>query len=409
MALFAAAIDSGCYTDATRRILAIGNTAETPETSARIEDMPGFAELSARFDRIVSFDAAVAPLHPAEWRVRAFDAPVWERQWRAWWELGTQPVGLVLDGLGAGQSAALAEVFADAQLEVCAGGAEVYGPTPESLPRQVALRVRRLLHLELLAGTAPRALSELGVPALALPAEAVRAVVRTAEPAPGPTRYARESVLLVAPTEPELCQLLLHARESGYGPAVAVSCAPGGRLRALERTAREQSAPLTVIEPAQLTESLYETLGPAALATADASLLLRARALYGVTPLPHPAAPHTPQTALAAASFAAAPDLAALADALAYTHRPRAYAALRAQAAAYLRTAPRTPYIPRRRLIALGLPGGAPAPLRPLLRTDLLPRAARWTLRSHTLRRTAKRLLARSGAARRVAGRVKGL
>ncbi|MEV6106369.1 hypothetical protein AB0M28_16845 [Streptomyces sp. NPDC051940] len=369
--------------------------------------MTGFDKLSARFDRIVSWHDVIAPLHPAEWRIRAHDAPAWERQLRQWWRLGDEPVGLVLDSLADGQSLALAEIFASAQLALCTGGADAYAPTPAGLPRPLGLRVRELLHLDLLPGTAPLCLSEFGVPVRALPPQAVRDAVA---PVTSPGGPAEGAALLVAPSEPELCELLTHARAAGYGPVVAVGLPSGVRLRALERTAREQSAPLTVVEPPQVTEALYEELRPAALVSADPSLLLRARALYGVTPVPRIPSPRTADAALATAAAAPLPpDLAALAGALAYTEQPRVYASLRPEAAAYLRAAGRAPYFPRRRLMALGLPGGAPAPLRPLLRTSTLPRLARAALRNRRLRGAAKRMLARSGAARGLAARVKGL
>ncbi|WP_153456714.1 hypothetical protein [Streptomyces smaragdinus] len=397
VAMFAAAVDAGQFPRGGRRILVV------TKSPAPLSGMPGFDELGTRFDAVVTWDDVVAPLSPAHWRVRGEDVPVWERQLRRWWELGEEPAGLVLDGL-TGQSLALARIFASAQLTVCAGGAEAYGATPAKVARTVGLRVRRLLHLGLLPGTSPLYLSEFGVPASALPASAVRDVMPSV-PLPGGVPSG-DSALLVAPTEEELCELLLLARAAGYGPVVALGT---GRLRALERAAREQSAPLTVLEPPYLVESVCAALRPAALFTPDATLLLRARALYGVTPVLHPA--HTSAEPLAAAAASAPPDppaLAALAGTLAYVHQPRVYPALRAQATAYLRTT-RVPSLPRRRLIALGLPGGAPAPLRPLLRTSTVPRAARAVLRNRTVRRSAKRLLASSGAARKVARRVKGL
>lgn len=74
-ATLAAALDSGCFAPADRRILLVSNNATTPETTPAVDEMPGFERLRSRFDDVLSWNEAVFPFHPGGWAPRLEDAP----------------------------------------------------------------------------------------------------------------------------------------------------------------------------------------------------------------------------------------------------------------------------------------------------------------------------------------------
>ncbi len=75
-ATLAAALDSGCFRPADRRILLVCNNSVTPETSPGLDAMPGFERLRDRFDDVVSYNAAIFPFHPGGWAPRRRSAAV---------------------------------------------------------------------------------------------------------------------------------------------------------------------------------------------------------------------------------------------------------------------------------------------------------------------------------------------
>lgn len=60
-ATLAAALDSGCFAPADRRLLLVANNATTPETSPALDEMPGFERLRGRFDGVLSWNEAISP------------------------------------------------------------------------------------------------------------------------------------------------------------------------------------------------------------------------------------------------------------------------------------------------------------------------------------------------------------
>ncbi|WDT88984.1 hypothetical protein H0E86_23465 [Streptomyces sp. SCSIO-PteL053] len=175
--LLAAAIDAGCFTEPDRRILLLSRTGPAPETAADVSESAGFERLRTRFDAVLSWNDAIAPFHPDGWNPRADDAPLWERHFRRAWGLGEEELELVVDSPHAGPARALTQVFAGTPVDVYAEGPGAYGPTGEKIPPLTGIRVRRLLHPDLVAGVRPLLLGEYGVEPRTVPAEAITKVV----------------------------------------------------------------------------------------------------------------------------------------------------------------------------------------------------------------------------------------
>jgi hypothetical protein len=436
-ALLAAAVDAGLLGTARERLLLVANTAAVPETAPAPDALPGFAPLRGRFGRVLSWNAAVAPLHPGAWTPRPDDAPLWERQLRALWGLGGAEVELVVERVEAGPGRALARIFPDAPLDVYATGLSAYGPTPGKLDPLVGTRVRRLLHLGTVPGLRPLLLAEFGVPAKEVPAGAFRAVVaESARELPDPG-VPEGAALLLGPDpdapgalppggeERLYGRLLRGLREAGHRAVVLVPhpAAPAHRVRGLEERAAGLGLELYEPRDAQPVEALYERLRPALVTGCSFGALLTASTLYGLPaahggtaappagtavfegggPVPaviadallpdlsdagEPAGPGDPGGAPRAPDPA---DLARLVKAVAFCAQPQVHPGLRGETERFLAAHPEERvrrWFPRRLLASLALPGGLPAGLGPVVRSPAVRRAAR---RARALGRRARR------------------
>lgn len=160
VATLAAAIDDGAFGPARQRLLVLSNNAQVPETATPLTEMAGFEQLARRFDRVVSYNEAIAPMHPSAWGPRASDTPIWERYFRNLWALEDDHVRLVVETIHAWPAIAICHIFCDAAITVYSDGLMSYGPTRKGLPQLVGTRVERLLHLDLVPGLRPVLLSE---------------------------------------------------------------------------------------------------------------------------------------------------------------------------------------------------------------------------------------------------------
>ncbi|MBA0054179.1 hypothetical protein E0L36_26000 [Streptomyces sp. AJS327] len=454
-ATLAAALDHGCFQPADQRLLLVSNNAGNPETTPALDAMPGFARLRTRFDRVLSWNAAIRPFHPGGWSPRADDVPLWERHLRLLWGLGEQgadEVELALESLQVDPALALARIFVDAPLDVYADGLMSYGPTRDRLDPQIGTRVRRLLHLDLLPGLEPLLLSEFGVPAEVVPSTAVRPVLAelareaptsvTELPSGGALllgQYLSALGILSAGEEESLhLRMLRGVTQLGYRSVVFKPhpVAPPAVSRALEREAGDLGVELAVVREPVLAEVLYERARPALVAGCFSTALLTASALYGLPAartgtglLLERVAPYQnsnrvpvtlvdavlpeiaelpPESGLlaagargTAAAGAAGPDgrdadeLTGLLRAVGFCMQPALYPGLRAEAERYL-THRLTPgsrrYFKRRRLTVLGLPGGVPRRLAFVPRNRAVRRVAR---RVRAVRRAARGRTAR--------------
>ncbi|MFF2732506.1 polysialyltransferase family glycosyltransferase [Streptomyces sp. NPDC058008] len=424
-AVLAAALDSGCFREAGRRVLLLCDGSAVPEAAVPADASPGFGRLRTRFDQVLSWNDAVFPLHPGAWTPRPDDVPLWERHLRRAWGLGDEEVELALESPHTAPALALAQIFTGGPVTVYADGLAGYGPTGGKLPPLIGTRVRQLLHPDLLPGLEPLLLGEFGVPARPLPAPALLKVFRelaedTPEsggsdgaallllPGPGPLSAAEETELHLRMVRGTAAlghtRLVVRPHPQGPAPALPALRAEAERLGA-ELTVPDSGVPGVPV-PAEV---LYERLRPALVVGCSSTALLTAAVHYGLpvartgtgtllerlTPYENPA--RIPVTVIDAllpdlAGPAAAPDrppvtVATVAEALdgllpavAFAMQPRVRPDLRPAAERYLAghlDARTRRYFKRRRLGALALPGVVPARLAFVRRSPVLRRIAR--------------------------------
>ncbi len=316
-ATLAAAMDSGCFASADRRLLLVSNNATTPETTPSLDRMPGFEQLRGRFDRVVSWNEAISPFHPGGWSPRLDDAPLWERHLRMLWGLGDQrqdTVELVLESIQVNPALAVAQLFPDAPIDVYADGLMSYGPTRNKLDPLVGSRVRRLLHLDLLPGLRPLLLTEFGVEPEVVPTGAFTGVLtEVADDLPQPVaaavgeaggltadeavndaadppalllgQYMAALDILTDQEEERLhLRMLRGAAALGHRSVVFKPhpVAPARYSQALEKEAGELGVQLRVLDSPVLAEVLYERLRPALVVGCFSTALLTAASFYGL-------------------------------------------------------------------------------------------------------------------------------
>ncbi|MDX6762546.1 polysialyltransferase family glycosyltransferase [Streptomyces sp. F8] len=426
-ATLAAGVDAGSFPPADRRILLTSNHAVTAEVTPGVAGMPGFAALRTRFDEVLDWNAVIEPQHPSTWAPRAEDVPIWERHLRALWGLGEDRVELIVESLQVPPAQSLCRLFPGAAVDVYADGLMSYGPTRFRLDPQLGMRVRRVLHLDLVPGLQPLLLSEFGARPELVPAESFLKVLAEL-PADGPDlegvgdspalllgQYLSALDLMGPDEEEELHASMVRGafalghRELVFKPHPS---APAEYARRAAAEAERLGARLTVTGSPVLAETLYQRLRPALVAGCFSTGLLTAATLYGLPVartgtgavlarlapyqnsnrvplalvdalLPDLADPEAVRAWTPASVGLAGAQRAGLLTAVGYTMQPQILSARRAAAEAYL-AAHLTPdtwrYFTRRRLTALGLPGGIPAQLSFLPRSRTVRRVAR-TLR----------------------------
>ncbi|MFE9772580.1 polysialyltransferase family glycosyltransferase [Streptomyces sp. NPDC005931] len=422
-ATLAAALDAGLFEPADRRLLLLTNNAPHPETTPGVDAVPGFERLRRRFDDVLSWNAAISPLHPRGWSPRADDVPMWERHLRRLWGLGDDEVRLAVESVHDHPSLALCQVFTGAPVDVCADGLVAYGPSPEKLDPLVGTRIDRLLHLDLVPGLTPLLLTEFDVAPEVVPGEALLKVLgeldeEGAEPTGAPEnpalllgqRLAALGALTDAEEEELHLALVRGAVALGHRRLVFAPhpAAPARWSRHLVEEAARHGAGLTVLEGPLPAELAVRRLRPAVVVGGSSTALFTTAALYGVpvaragtrellariTPYHHR---HRVPAVVADVLLPDAGDreavehwtmpsrervaeLAALLRAVGYAMQPRVDPGLRGDAESYLsaRLSPATrPYFTRRRLTSLALPGAVPARLAFVPRNATVRRIAR--------------------------------
>ncbi|GED85173.1 alpha-2,8-polysialyltransferase family protein [Streptomyces sp. 6-11-2] len=433
-ATLAAAIESGCFPEADRRLLLVCNNAATPEITPAVDEMPGFAPLRDHFDGVLSWNEAIRPFHPGAWSPRPDDLPMFERYLRLLWGLGDDRVALVMESLQVNPALAIAQSFAEAPIDVYADGLMSYGPTRNKIDPLVGTRVRRLLHLDLVPGLTPLLLTEFDVPAQALPTDAFMTVLSRIGDAvpqlpPLPERaavllgqYLSALGILSAEEEEKLhVRMLRGAVARGHRSVVFKPhpAAPARCSRALEAEAERLGADLTVLDLPVLAEVLFEKTRPALVAGCFSTALFTASAFHGLPvarvgtgPVLERLTPYQNSNRVPVVlADALLPDLedgqgegkedgqedavaadmlTGLVTAVGFTMQPQIHPGLRPAAERFLSQhfGPRTQrYFKRRRLTSLGLPGGIPE------RLAFLPRSA-------TARRMVRRARALKNAVR---------
>ncbi|MFI6000861.1 polysialyltransferase family glycosyltransferase [Streptomyces sp. NPDC051366] len=424
MATLAAGIDAGSFPPAGRRILLTSNHALTAEVSPGLADMPGFAALRTRFDEVLDWNAAIAPQHPSAWAPRPEDVPLWERQLRAAWGLGEDRVEIIVESIQVPPARTLCTLFPGAAVDVYADGLMSYGPTRFRLDPQLGMRVRRVLHLDLVPGLEPLLLTEFDVPPELVPtAEFLKVLGELPSHVPELVGIGEAPALLLgqylsalellSPQEEEDLHVemvrgayALGHRELVFKPHPS---APAEYSRRAEAEAERLGARLTVMATPVLAETLYQRLRPALVVGCFSTGLLTAATLYGLPVArtgteailarlaPYQNSNRIPLTAVdallpaladagAVAGWSApGPDevrdgLAGLLTAVGFTMQPQILAPRRTDAERYLAAHldDRTRrYFKRRRLTTLGLPGGIPAQLSFLPHSPAVRRVVR--------------------------------
>ncbi|MFD8208118.1 polysialyltransferase family glycosyltransferase [Streptomyces sp. NPDC059695] len=417
----AAALDSGAFAPAGRRILLVTNNAAVPETTPALDEAEGFERLRGRFDAVLSWNETISPLHPAGWSPRPSDLPLLQRHLRKLWDLGDDRVEIALESLQVTPALAIAQLLPDAPVTVYADGLMSYGPTRNKIDPLIGGRVDRLLHLDLVPGLAPLLLAEFGAVPEAVPTEAFTKVVEElAGPAAGTAgegpvlllgQYLAALNLLTAAEEEELhLRMVRGAVARGHRRLVFKPhpTAPDAWTRTLVDAAAELGAELTVEDRPVLAEVLYRELRPALVVGCFSTALLTAATFYGLPvarvgtrallerltpfqnsnriPLTVVDAVVPPLEDEGAGTGIGTEELNDLVAAVGFAMQPKIRPELREPAVRHLSgpLAERTRHhFTRRRLTVLNLPGGLPIPRHPKVR-----RLARRALR---LRRALKR------------------
>lgn len=179
-----AGIDAGQYDpdqsdrdDDVRRILVISNNAVLPEVTTPPDRMAGFDLLAKHFDRVVSYNEAIAPFHPSSWFPRPLDTPLWQRYLRRLWDLGNDDIHLIVESIQVSPARAICSIFTDAGIDVYADGLMSYGPTRSALDPLIGSRVERLLYADLVPGLSPLLLSEWPIRRQLVPTSAITRVI----------------------------------------------------------------------------------------------------------------------------------------------------------------------------------------------------------------------------------------
>ncbi|MCX2185640.1 alpha-2,8-polysialyltransferase family protein [Streptomyces sp. SKN60] len=410
-ATLAAALDSGCFGPADRRLLLVSTNAAVPETTTPLDRMPGFEKLRGRFDEVLDWNATIEPLHPGGWTPRADDLPMLQRHLRRLWRLGddrtADRIELVVESLQVAPALTIAQLLPDASIDVYADGLMSYGPTRNKIDPLVGERVRRLLHLDLVPGLEPLLLAEFGAVAETVPTEAFTKVVEelSGPLATGPAdgegpalllgQYLAALSLLTPEEEGELHLTMVRgAVARGHRRLVFKPhpTAPDAWSQALVREAAALGAELTVEDRPVLAEVLYRELRPALVVGCFSTALFTASAFYGIEtakvgtrPLLARLTPYqnsnrvpvalvdalVPDLEEPAGKALPVPELRGLVAAVGFAMQPKIRPDLREAAVRHLSgplAAGTRHHFTRRRLTSLGLPGGLPVPRHPRLR-----------------------------------------
>ncbi|GAA4081784.1 polysialyltransferase family glycosyltransferase [Nonomuraea soli] len=403
----AAAMDDGRFTGSGERLLIVANNSAIPEVATPVDQTPGFAVLRERFDRIVSWNELIAPLHPADWKARVIEVPMLERLLASHLRLGNVEE-LVLESIAVTPARTIAGLIRDCPITVYADGLMSYGPTRDPLPAEIFRRITRLLHLDLVPGLQPLLLSEYGVAAATVPAETFLHVVDlVAQSAPDMLaadamilgQYLSALDLLTAQEEAELHTGLLRGLVALGHSTVAFKPHPaaGRRHTQLLRQAAEDVGVRLVVAGGDVpAEVCFAALRPRLVAGCFSTGLATASSFFGIPVATHGTdlvlerlkpyensnrVPATIADALlprlgpsGVLSDPTAVDLGELVRAVGYCMQPENLPGLRSSAAAYVERHGSARYFKKQRLEAVGL---LPAAERPGTLAKIRRRLAR--------------------------------
>ena len=172
----AAMLDTRSLPDADRRVLVLANGSICPELTVPLDEGPGFDSVAARFDNVVDLGALTAPRRAGALNPRTEELVTFERLLRQAWDLGDEPVTLVVESIQVNPAQALARIFHDAPIIVHSDGLMSYGPTRNKLPRIITQRIIGTCHVDLVPGLEPVLLRELAPERQVVPLSALQTV-----------------------------------------------------------------------------------------------------------------------------------------------------------------------------------------------------------------------------------------
>lgn len=174
----AAAIDAGTVPPAAGpRILLTVNAAVVPEAVPDLADTPHLHSLLARFDRVESLGALLAPTPPTQWAPDVNDLPVFERLLRRAWQIGDGPLELFLQSPQVAPSRTMLRVFPGAEATIVGDGLMTYAPLRTRMPRSLTGRVVSVAYADVVPHVAPLLLAEVGARRAPVPVDRFRSVV----------------------------------------------------------------------------------------------------------------------------------------------------------------------------------------------------------------------------------------
>lgn len=391
----AAAIDDGRFGPRDgRRILLVSNNAAIPEITPALDEAPAFAALRPRFDEIHSWNEIVAPLHPSDWKARVVEVPMLSRLLGSHLSLDDGVSELVVESIAVPPARTLAGLVRDCPVSVYSDGLMSYGPTRDPLPLEIAGRITRLLHLDLVPDLRPLLLSEYGVRAEIVPDRAFLDVIGAPD---GGAPSGRAMILgqylsaldILTPEEEEglHADMLRALVARGFREVLFKPHPAAGRRHALRlrETAAELGVELEVVAQTVPAESCFAASRPELVVGCFSTALVTAGRYFGLPVatmggglvlerlIPYENSNRIPVTITDAllprlsvdGSLEDPPavDLPALVSAVGHCMQSEAYPGLRETTAAYLRAHGPERYFKNRRLAALGLLS-APSPAR---------------------------------------------
>jgi hypothetical protein len=297
LATLNAAVRAGLFADAGRTVLICSNNAAVPEAVPDLTDSPAFARLAEPFDEVVSYNEAVAPLHPSAWMPSEAEMPLWERYFRMAWGLGDEPVHLVVESIQVAPSQALAWSFPQASIDVYADGLMSYGPTRNKILSEVGSRIERLLYLDLVPGLQPLLLEEFPVRREIIDSGQFRTVLaELAENAPLPATTEPFALLLgqylaplglisIAEEEALHTRMLEAAHARGVRSVVFKPhpTAPAELAGPMLARAAELGVAVEVFTEPVLAETLYQRCSIELVVGCFSTALMTAQSLYGLS------------------------------------------------------------------------------------------------------------------------------
>lgn len=173
-----AALDAGTIPESRgMRILLTVNAAVIPEAVPDLGDAPHLRGLLARFDRVESLNALLAPTSPTSWHPDPDDLPVFERLLRRAWQIGDESVELFLQSPQVTPSRTLFALFPGAEVTIIGDGLMTYSPLRSKMPRPLIDRVVAVTYADVVPGLTPLLFGGIGAVAAPVPVERFRAVV----------------------------------------------------------------------------------------------------------------------------------------------------------------------------------------------------------------------------------------